>query len=62
MKGMEQAEPIVPADPANELTERLGNIADSANQGQIFSASDYLILVSIGIVIPIILLVVGWYA
>ena len=44
-----------------ELAKRIGLVEDPAYEGQPLNSKDYIALVIVGIVIPFILMVWGWW-
>ena len=42
------------------LAERLKLAEDPSYEGELLSSSDHLLLFTVGIIVPIILLVIGW--
>lgn len=58
MNAMEQIEEKTQTD---ELILRLNEMADEENQGESFRSNDYLVLYSVGILLPIIIMLIGWF-
>jgi hypothetical protein len=44
------------------LVERLELAQDTSYEGELLSRGDHLVLFAVGIVVPIILLIIGWVA
>lgn len=44
-----------------ELIERLKKIEEKQNQGEEFGKEDYRTLYIIGLIIPVLLMIAGWY-
>jgi hypothetical protein len=42
------------------LAERLKLAEDPSYEGELLSSSDHLLLFTVGIIVPIVLLVIGW--
>ena len=58
---MEQTNQNKVSPISDELATRIIEVLDKTNQGEEFQKSDYLVLLAVGIVIPLILMIVGWY-